>query len=98
MYYGKDRTKYLRQLENYGLVITTYSVVRLDWKTWLTEPNNPSTLHAAKWRRIVLDEGSYENNHFTRKIDMGAQPTLSVSRPSPLQNLSVLLKRKGVGL
>ena len=57
VYYGKDRTKYLGQLEKYGLVITTYSVVRLDWKTWLAEPDNLLTLHATKWRRIVLDEG-----------------------------------------
>lgn len=56
VYYGKDRTKYLRQLENCALVITTYSVVRLDWKTWLAEPDTP-TLHTVQWKRVVLDEG-----------------------------------------
>ena len=57
VYYGKDRTKCLGQLDHFALVITTYSVVRLDWKTWLAEPENPLTLHATKWTRVVLDEG-----------------------------------------
>ncbi|KAL9138566.1 MAG: hypothetical protein Q9175_000194 [Cornicularia normoerica] len=65
VYYGKNRTKYLGQLEIYGLVITTYSIVRLDWKTWLAEPNNHLTLHATKWRRVVLDEGTPIQNRLT---------------------------------
>ena len=59
MYYGKDRIKHLKELERYALVITTYSVVRLDWRTWLSEPRNSSTLFGTKWGRIVLDEGLY---------------------------------------
>lgn len=56
VYYGKDRTQYLGQLDNYKLVITTYSVVRMDWKKRLAEPDNSLTLHATNWRRVVLDE------------------------------------------
>ena len=62
VYYGKDRTRYLRQLENYQLVITTYSVVRLDWKTQLAEPDGALTLHTIQWRRVVLDEGVYDDD------------------------------------
>ena len=57
VYYGKDRTKYLGELDRYDLVITTYSVVRLDWKASITQPESARTLHSAKWGRIVLDEG-----------------------------------------
>lgn len=57
IYYGKDRTKYLRELHHQDLVITTYSVVRLDWKASITQPENRSTLYGIKWSRIVLDEG-----------------------------------------
>jgi len=57
VYYGKDRTKLLKELDRHDLVITTYSVVRLDWKASSSEPKNRSTLYSVKWRRIVLDEG-----------------------------------------
>lgn len=57
VYYGKDRTKFLQDLEQYSLVITTYSVVRLDWKTKMTQPENNLTLHGVNWGRVVLDEG-----------------------------------------
>ncbi|MCJ1252016.1 hypothetical protein MMC30_009254 [Trapelia coarctata] len=56
VYYGKDRTKLLKELHRHDLVITTYSVVRLDWKASSAEPENRSTLYSVKWRRIVLDE------------------------------------------
>ncbi|MCJ1463034.1 alpha-1,6-mannosyltransferase [Pseudocyphellaria aurata] len=56
VYYGKDKTKFLKELDLYSLVITTYSVVRLDWKTKMTQPENTLTLHGIKWGRIVLDE------------------------------------------
>jgi SNF2 family DNA or RNA helicase len=59
VYYGKDKVKYLSELQNYDLVITTYSVVRIDWKLKETKPDNSLTLHSIKWRRIVLDEGIY---------------------------------------
>lgn len=58
VYYGKDRVKYLQEPGKYAIVITTYSVVRLDWKTWMAEPEKAFTLHALKWGRLVLDEGS----------------------------------------
>lgn len=45
------------RLGEYALVITTYSVVRLDWKKWLAETESPLTLHAIRWGRVVLDEG-----------------------------------------
>ena len=57
VYYGKDRTNHLQQLQNSSLVITTYSVVRLDWVASLSESNNGLTLHSTKWGRVVLDEG-----------------------------------------
>lgn len=57
VFYGKDRTKHLSHLEKYNLVITTYSVVRLDWKMALAQPENPLTLHKVQWGRVVLDEG-----------------------------------------
>ncbi|MCJ1358757.1 MAG: hypothetical protein MMC33_008757 [Icmadophila ericetorum] len=55
VYYGKDRDKYLTSLDDYALVITTYSVVRIDWKASVAQPES-NTLHRQKWRRIVLDE------------------------------------------
>lgn len=57
IHYGKDRAKHLDEIKDNMLVITTYSVVRLDWKAWLATPGNPSTLHAIRWGRVVLDEG-----------------------------------------
>ena len=39
------------------LVITTYSVVRLDWKATKQENIAIPTLFRYKWRRLVLDEG-----------------------------------------
>ncbi|MCJ1385512.1 alpha-1,6-mannosyltransferase [Xylographa soralifera] len=56
VYYGKDRWKYLQNLERYDLVITTYSVVRSDWQINSLEPKEVPTLHSIKWGRIVLDE------------------------------------------
>lgn len=68
----------------YGLVITTYSVVRLDWKRWLAEPDNPLTLHATKWRRVVLDEGVQRNENCACQADMVAhiirEPTKSFAK------------------
>ena len=57
MYYGKDRSSHLDELEKYKLIITTYSVVRLDWKAWLQDPKSRKTLHSIHWFRVVLDEG-----------------------------------------
>ena len=58
VYYGKDRTKCLDELDRYDLVITTYPVVRLDWKASLSQSWSGRTLHGTKWTRIVLDEGN----------------------------------------
>lgn len=58
VYYGKDKTKFLKELGQYSLVITTYSVVRLDWKSTMTQPENTLTLHGVNWERVVLDEGA----------------------------------------
>ena len=40
-------------------MITTYSIVRLDWKKSLAghDVGITQSLHALTWRRIVLDEG-----------------------------------------
>ncbi|MCJ1473085.1 alpha-1,6-mannosyltransferase [Lambiella insularis] len=69
VYYGKDRTKYLRELERYCLVITTYSVTRSDWQSSRSEKYGQRTLHDVDWGRIVLDEA-----HIIR------EPTKSFSR------------------
>lgn len=57
IYYGKDRTKLLTELHQQDLVMTTYSVARLDWKASDAQLENRSTLYSFKWKRIVLDEG-----------------------------------------
>ncbi|KAL8726717.1 MAG: hypothetical protein Q9181_005944 [Wetmoreana brouardii] len=59
IYYGKkERKKLLEHLKEYALVITTYSVVRLDWqaKGIDDEQKNQKTLYDFTWRRVVLDE------------------------------------------
>ncbi|KAL9593232.1 MAG: hypothetical protein Q9179_006010 [Wetmoreana sp. 5 TL-2023] len=54
----KEREKLLKNLKEYALVITTYSVVRLDWQAndIDDEQRNQKTLHNFTWRRVVLDE------------------------------------------
>lgn len=41
------------------MLITTYSVVRMDWKATLIDHSTETfrSLHVMKWRRVVLDEG-----------------------------------------
>ena len=57
-YYGKNRLAHLKKLEEYDLVITTYAVVRLDWKSAPSIPQEQQRcLHHIRWERIVLDEG-----------------------------------------
>lgn len=56
-YYGKDRTDLLKHLDDYDLVITTYSVSRMDWKASLDPENASPSLYKVRWGRIVLDEG-----------------------------------------
>jgi SNF2 family DNA or RNA helicase len=63
IYYGKDRATYLRELQNYDLVITTYSVVVLDWKAMTSPPEGRHILHDRNWGRIVLDEGNVPPMH-----------------------------------
>ena len=41
------------------MVITTYTVARMDWKRDLAEPTNSLSLYARKWSRVVLDEGRF---------------------------------------
>jgi SNF2 family DNA or RNA helicase len=57
-YYGSGRAKLFDQLQSYDLVITTFSVVRMDWKAHL-KSESPTTLHDIQWHRIILDEGKY---------------------------------------
>ena len=59
LYYGKGRASILDSLEKFQLVITTYSVVRKDWKASKTDsgPEIVPNLHTISWGRIVLDEG-----------------------------------------
>lgn len=56
-YYGPDRAKLFNQLTSYDVVITTFSVVRLDWKLYSSSVEEKPTLHALDWHRIILDEG-----------------------------------------
>jgi SWI/SNF-related matrix-associated actin-dependent regulator of chromatin subfamily A3 len=55
VYYGKDKHKHLQELNSSDLIITTYSIVRLDWKASLKQ-DAQATLHAVNWDRVVLDE------------------------------------------
>ncbi|KAL8662377.1 MAG: hypothetical protein Q9202_004772 [Teloschistes flavicans] len=59
-YYGKGRKDLLESLDEYTLVITTYSVVRKDWnesvKRGDLDQRKIETLHDVCWRRVVLDE------------------------------------------
>lgn len=57
VYYGKDRKKYLEKQKEFTLVITTYSIVRIDWKESLGQLEGSPTLHSTVWARVVLDEG-----------------------------------------
>jgi SNF2 family DNA or RNA helicase len=45
------------QLQSYDLVITTFSVVRMDWKAHLLKSESSANLYAIQWHRIILDEG-----------------------------------------
>lgn len=38
-------------------MITTYSIVRIDWKESLGQLKGTPTLHSTVWARVVLDEG-----------------------------------------
>ncbi|KAI4205531.1 MAG: hypothetical protein LQ350_000310 [Teloschistes chrysophthalmus] len=60
VYYGKGRKELFKSLDEYTLVITTYAVVRMDWKESSKrgdlDQREIETLHDVCWRRIVLDE------------------------------------------
>lgn len=89
VYYGKDRTNYLEQLENYELVITTYSIVRLDWKAWLAGPRDRLTLHSTKWGRVVLDEAHIirePSKSFSRSVCALEADRRWISTATPIQN------------
>ena len=40
-----------------ALIITTYSIVRNDWKATLRQSGDRTLLHSIVWSRVVLDEG-----------------------------------------
>ncbi|KAL9583667.1 MAG: hypothetical protein Q9212_002571 [Teloschistes hypoglaucus] len=60
VYYGKGRKEMFKSLDEYTLVITTYAVVRMDWKESSKrgdlDGREIETLHDVCWRRVVLDE------------------------------------------
>ncbi|KAL8784379.1 MAG: hypothetical protein Q9195_009075 [Heterodermia aff. obscurata] len=56
VYYGKEREKYLERVGDNALIITTYSIVRNDWKATLGQSRDRTLLHNIVWSRIVLDE------------------------------------------
>ncbi|KAL8824558.1 MAG: hypothetical protein Q9191_004973 [Dirinaria sp. TL-2023a] len=55
VYYGKGRARILENLQDYKLVITTYAVVRKDWKSSKvkSEPKAPN-IYTFRWRRISV--------------------------------------------
>lgn len=62
-YYGPERDKVFDKLQSYDLVVTTFSVVHLDWKAHLSASETRATLHAIEWHRVILDEGK---SHLSR--------------------------------
>ena len=84
MYYGKDRAANLKRLHEFTVVITTYSVLRKDWKSSQrsSEPGADPNSYTIIWRRVVLDEGQ---SNFARKrtlslIDVAAHIIREPSR------------------
>lgn len=57
-YYGPRRSESFDKLVLHDLVLTTFSIVRQDWKrSQDPQTERKETLYAIKWNRIVLDEG-----------------------------------------
>lgn len=70
IYYGKDRASQLSNLKADDLVITTYSIVRLDWKAKNLHTHHKQNLFSLRWRRLVLDEGlrhDLKNKQYTNE-------------------------------
>ena len=68
VYYGKDRHQHLKRIEDYALIITTYSVVRIDWKASLGGSDVGPNLYSSIWERLVLDEGKILQYHFQHEL------------------------------
>ena len=66
VYYGKDRDHYLKEVQTFDLVITTYALVRLDWKQRPSTGEGNATLHTIRWDRVVLDEGTRSTASISR--------------------------------
>ncbi len=78
-YYGPERTKLFGLLGSYDLVITTFSVVRQDWKSHSSETKGKSTVHDLEWHRIILDEGAFSYIHTSQATSLTSQLTSSES-------------------
>jgi SNF2 family DNA or RNA helicase len=57
-YHGKDRLNDLGKIDGTNILLTTYQTVSADWKKGKSSGSTP--LFSVQWRRIILDEGSYE--------------------------------------
>ncbi|PIN21167.1 Nucleotide excision repair protein RAD16 [Handroanthus impetiginosus] len=63
-YHGARRRKELGQLSEYDFVITTYTIVEVEYSASLLPQEMPhdsgeSVLHSVVWDRIILDEAHY---------------------------------------
>lgn len=54
LYYGPKRLENMASMLAHDIIITTYDVVAIEWKSL---DKGPRPLFSINWRRIVLDEG-----------------------------------------
>jgi SNF2 family DNA or RNA helicase len=62
LYHGDSTNIDLEDIENFHIVLTTYSKVTSEWI------RGKSAVHRRKWFRIVLDEGLYGFPHQDLKL------------------------------
>ena len=72
MYYGKDRGKHLERIADYAIIITTYSIVRIEWKATLSRSEVDPSLFTERWGRLVLDEGKRPAMGFSNDADQNS--------------------------
>lgn len=60
VHHGKDRLESIHGHEHIDIVLTTYHTVSAEWKWKNKQDPNHSVLFSGHWRRIVLDEGTFQ--------------------------------------